>query len=82
MGLMDEVVAESNPPRRGKMDEIKEKLTKQDCEEFLAALLDVRISQLALVRALQRRGIHIGKGTISEMRRDFIRDNGGSDDIS
>ena len=45
-------------------------------------MLDPRISQMALVRALQRRGIHIGKGTISEMRRDFIRDNGGDDDAA
>jgi hypothetical protein len=82
MGLMDEVVAESNPPRRGKMDEIKEKLSKEDCQDFLDALVDTRISQMALVRALQRRGIHIGKGTISEMRRDFIRDNGGHDDAA
>ena len=82
MGLMDEVKAESHPPRRGKMDEIKEKLSKEDCRDFLDALLDVRISQMALVRALQRRGIHIGKGTISEMRRDFIRDNGGDDDAA
>lgn len=82
MGLMDEVVAESNPPRRDKMDEIKEKLSKQDCQEFLEALLDVRISQMALVRALQRRGIHIGKGTISEMRRDFIAEHGGPNDAA
>jgi hypothetical protein len=77
---MDEVRAESNPPRRNKMDEIKATLSKKDCDDFLEALLDETISQMALVRALQRRGVHIGKGTISEMRRDFIRQHEGVED--
>lgn len=79
---MDEVKSESHPKRRNKMDEIKDKLTKQDYKEFIEAILDVRISQMALVRALQRRDIHIGKGTISEMRREFIRQHGGDNDAA
>lgn len=79
---MDEVKSESHPKRRNKMDEIKEKLTKQDYKEFIEAMVDVRISQMALVRALQRRGIPIGKGTISEMRREFIRQHGGDNDAA
>lgn len=82
MGLMDEVKSDSNPVRRNKMDEIKDKLTKQDYQEFIQAMLDVRISQMALVRALQRRDIHIGKGTISEMRREYIRKHGGDNDAA
>ena len=82
MGLLKEVTDESHPRRRNKMDEIKEKLSKQDHKEFLEAMLDPRISQMALVRALQRRGVHVGKGTISEMRRDFIARNGGGDDVA
>lgn len=82
MGLMDEVFAESHPRRRNKMDEIREKLNEEDLAEFRAAMLDVRVSQMSIVRALQRRGIHVGKGTISEMRREFIRDNGGDHDVS
>jgi hypothetical protein len=74
MGLMDEVFAESHPRRRNKMDEIREKLSEEDLAEFQAAMLDVRVSQMSIVRALQRRGIHVGKGTISEMRREFIRE--------
>jgi hypothetical protein len=75
MGLMDEVRNESQPSRRNKMDEIREKLEEQDFFEFLEALMDPRISQSSLVRALQRRDIHIGKGTISEMRRQYINDH-------
>ena len=79
---MDEVKSESHPARRNKMDEIREKLTEQDYKEFMEAILDERISQMALVRALQRRNIPIGKGTISEMRREFIRQHGGNNDAA
>ena len=73
MGLLDEVRAESNPPRRTKLDEIKETLTEEDFEEFMVAMLDTQVSQMSLVRALQKRGIHIGTGTISELRRKLLR---------
>jgi hypothetical protein len=82
MGLMDEVKSESNPPRRNKLDEIMEKLTKEDYQEFVQAVLDVHISQKALIRALQRRGIRIGTGTMSEMRQQFIRENGDDNDAA
>lgn len=73
MGLLDEVRAESNPPRRNKMDEIRETLNQEDFEDFIAALNDMTISQRSLIRALHKRGVHIGTGTISELRRDFLR---------
>lgn len=73
MGLLDEVRAESHPPRRNKMDEIRESLNEQDYEDFVAALQDIAISQRSLIRALNKRGVHIGTGTISELRRDFLR---------
>lgn len=77
MGLLDEVKAESNPPRRNKMQEIRETLEADDFEDFKTALLDPTVSQMSIVRALQKRGVHIGKGTISEMRRDYVREHGG-----
>lgn len=82
MGLMDEVKAESNPPRRNKLDEITEKLNDEDYQEFLEAMLDVRISQKALIRALQRRNIRIGTGTMSELRQQLIRQHGGNNDAA
>jgi len=82
MGLMDEVKAESNPVRRNKMDEIKEKLNDEDYQEFLEAIFDVRISQKALIRALQRRNIRIGTGTMSELRQQLIRQHGGDNDAA
>lgn len=82
MGLMDEVKAESNPPRRNKLDEITEKLNDEDYREFLEAMLDVRISQKALIRALQRRNIRIGTGTMSELRQQLIRQHGGDNDAA
>lgn len=82
MGLMDEVKSDSNPVRRNKMDEIKEKLNDEDYQEFLEAILDVRISQKALIRALQRRNIRIGTGTMSELRQQLIRQHGGDNDAA
>ena len=82
MGLMDEVKAESNPPRRNKMDEIAEKLSNEDYQEFLEAMLDVRISQKALIRALHRRNIRIGTGTMSELRQQIIRQHGDNNDVA
>lgn len=82
MGLMDEVKAESNPPRRNKLDEITEKLNDEDYQDFLEAMLDVRISQKALIRALQRRNIRIGTGTMSELRQQLIRQHGGDNDAA
>ena len=79
---MDEVKAESNPVRRNKMDEIKEKLNDEDYQEFLEAIFDVRISQKALIRALQRRNIRIGTGTMSELRQQLIRQHGGDNDAA
>lgn len=79
---MDEVKAESNPPRRNKLDEITEKLNDEDYQEFLEAMLDVRISQKALIRALQRRNIRIGTGTMSELRQQLIRRHGGDNDAA
>jgi len=79
---MDEVKAESNPPRRNKLDEITEKLNDEDYQEFLEAMLDVRISQKALIRALQRRNIRIGTGTMSELRQQLIRQHGGDNDAA
>lgn len=76
MGLLDEVRSESLPPRRNKMDEIREKLEADDFEDFKVAMLDPAVSQMSIVRALQKRGIHIGKGTISEMRRTYVREHG------
>ena len=72
MGLLEEVKADSNPPRRNKLDDIRDTLNKQDFEEFMVAIVDVRVSQRSLIRALQKRGVHIGTGTISEMRRNLI----------
>lgn len=82
MGLIDEVRNESRPSRKNKMTEIIQCLSPEDLKDFQEALLDERLSQAAIVRALQRRGIHIGKGTISEMRREYIRVNGGDDDVA
>lgn len=82
MGLMDEVKSDSNPVRRNKMDEIKEKLNDEDYQEFLEAIFDVRISQKALIRALQRRNIRIGTGTMSELRQQLIRQHGGDNDAA
>jgi len=73
MGLLDEVRAESHPPRRTKLDEIKDVLNEEDFGEFMVAMLDIHVSQMSLVRALQKRGIHIGSGTISELRRKLLR---------
>jgi len=73
MGLLDEVRAESHPPRKTKLDEIRQVLGESDYDEFMVAMLDVRISQMSVVRALQKRGVHIGSGTISELRRKLLR---------
>ena len=82
MGLMDEVKSDSNPVRRNKMDEIKEKLNDEDYQDFLEAIFDVRISQKALIRALQRRNIRIGTGTMSELRQQIIRQHGDNNDAA
>ena len=73
MGLLDEVRANDyKHNRQSKIAEIKSKLTPEDYEEFVVAISDVTISQAALIRALQKRGIKIGTGTISNMRRDLL----------
>lgn len=73
MGLMDEFKAEAVGPRRNKMDEIREKLSAEDYNDFIEALDIPSISQMTLVRVLAKRGVHIGHGTISEMRRNWLR---------
>lgn len=73
MGLLDEVREESRPKRRTKLDEIREKLNDEDYAEFREAMLDTTISQMSLVRALAKRKVHIGAGTLSELRRAMIR---------
>jgi hypothetical protein len=75
MGLMDEVRDESYPPRRNKMDEIREKLSGQDLLDFLEALMDPRISQASLIHALRRRDVHISGGTMSAMRRQYVNEH-------
>lgn len=73
MGLMDEVRSELDKPMRSsKIEEIRSKLSDSDYKEFLVALGDIGISQAALRRALMRRDVRIGVGTISMMRRAFI----------
>jgi hypothetical protein len=73
MGLMDDLQRELSAPRRTKWDEIKETLTPEEYKEFLEALDIPAISQAALRRALHKRGIRIGVGTISELRREHLR---------
>jgi ribosomal protein L29 len=73
VGMMDELMGEVNTPRRNKWSEIQEKLDKKDFDEFCEALQEPKISQASLRRALAKRGVHIGTGTISELRRDYLR---------
>jgi len=73
MGLLDEVRANDyKHNRQSKIAEIKSKLAPEDYDEFVVAISDVTISQAALIRALQKRGIKIGTGTISNVRRDLL----------
>ena len=73
MGLMDEINADKTPARRTKMDEIAETLSPEDYQDFLNALETPTITQAAIRRALTKRGVHIACGTISQMRRDYLR---------
>jgi hypothetical protein len=70
---MDDLLSDVVAPRRTKMTEIREKLEPKDLKEFIEALETPTISQAALRRALAKRGIRIGVGTISELRRDHLR---------
>lgn len=83
MGFLEEVKIYGTSVRRSKMTEIQEKLSAEDYAEFLDVLGDYKVSQASIVKALQRRNIHIGKGTISEMRSAYINRNMKvTDDIS
>ena len=73
MGLMDDLITDTAPARRTKMDEIMETLSPEDYQDFLNALETPTITQAAIRRALSKRGVHIACGTISQMRRDYLR---------
>lgn len=73
MGLMDEIKSDERPfSPRSKREELKIKLSPEDYDEFLKALNDSNISQAAIRRALQARGIHIATGTLSIMRSGLV----------
>lgn len=73
MGFLDDARASSVRSYPNKIDQIKAVLSKKDYAEFMEAMLDPTISQVAITEALKKRGVHIGKGTISEHRRDLMR---------
>lgn len=82
MGFLEETRSETGRVYRGKIDEIKETLSKKDCADFMEALNDISISQAAIVRALQKRGVRIGTGTISNLRREVLSNRGDINDVS
>lgn len=82
MGFLEETRSETGRVYRNKVDEIKETLSKKDCADFMEALNDITISQAAIVRALQKRGIKIGNGTISNLRRELLSNRGDINDVS
>lgn len=66
---MDEIQSDNNAIRyRNKWDEVKDKLSPEDFEDFVAAVKNPSINQAAIRRVLKSRGIHLGAGTISQMR--------------
>jgi type II secretory pathway component PulK len=72
MGFRDEVLADTLPVRRTKMDDIRDTLGETDYAEFLEALTDPTISNASIRRVLQKRGVTIGVATISIMRREYV----------
>ena len=73
MGFLDDARVNSRREYPNKLDQIKAVLSDEDYEEFLQAMFDPTISQVAITKALQKRGVHIGKGTISEHRRELTQ---------
>lgn len=70
MGFRDELLADTVPGRRTKMDDIKAAFSDDDYREFMEALTDPTISNAAIRRVLQKRGIPVGVATVSMMRRE------------
>jgi len=73
MGLMDEIKSDERAASpRTKRQELKDKLSPEDYDDFVKALNDPNISQAAIRRALAARGIHVASGTLSQMRSGVV----------
>lgn len=71
MGLMDEISKQNRSIRfANKWEELETKLSPEDFKDFLAAINNPHISQAAIRRVLQGRGINVGSGTLSQMRNE------------
>lgn len=78
MGFLDDARSHTKRNYPNKLDQIKAALSDEDYQEFLAAMVDPTISQVAIAQALKKRGIDIGKGTISEHRREILQQGGSN----
>jgi hypothetical protein len=72
MGLMDEISKQDRSIRySSKLAELKDKLSPEDFADFMDAINNPRISQSAIRRVLQARGIMVGSGTLSRLRSEL-----------
>jgi len=72
MGFLDDARAHEKRAWPNKIDQIRAALSEEEFGEFVAAMLDLTISQRAITMALKKRGIHMGQGTISYHRRNML----------
>jgi hypothetical protein len=66
--FMNEVKSYQRTYRGGKLEEIKSKLSKDDWADFVKAMLDPAVPSVAIIRALEKQGIKISTGGISNIR--------------
>lgn len=69
MGLLEEAIAGSTaPPRKTRIDEIREMMDPDEREELDAALAHPSVTNAALAKILTARGYPIGETTIRAAR--------------
>lgn len=72
MGFLDECKSETRPKQQPIIESLIADWSKKDRDEFEAALDDVTVSTMAIVKVLNRRGTKISYNAVAKYRRERI----------
>lgn len=68
-GLSNEIKTQQSGKRQTQIEKVLAQLDEADGAALLAAINDHSITAVSIVRALSKRGIHLGASTISGLRQ-------------